>query len=467
MLRKALATLPPTLNQTYDHILCAISEEDSKYAMRILRWLMFSLRPLCIEEVAEVAAIDISRSPAFDPDEVLEDPLDVLSICSSLVTLTTVSKSDTHDRPRNSRRLVALAHYSVKEYLVSDWIKHGEAKRYSLEATACHNAIAQGCLRYLHQFQQPNMRPSDIIDKFALSRYSATGMEYHIQMANHKIKQSRRPVLDFFSSANPAYENWIQLHDHDKMFDWDRLSPEGCDMPRPLSCAAMMGIRHVVEILLEAGANPNEDHESVLQAAVIGEDEEIVEMLLKRGANVNDTFPCDVYDTALHAAISGCNEDMVKILLDADADPNAQSGRSGNVLQYAVCECMDDDDIGIIKLLLGKGANINAQGGEFGYALQAASWFGYEKIVELLLDEGAKVNAQGGEYGNALQAASHDGHERIVKTLLDKGANVNAQGGKYGNALQAGIVGGHEQVVKMLIEAGAENKKTIVTVPVT
>ena len=89
MLRKSLATLPRTLDQTYDRILCAISDEYSDYAMRILKWLTFSARPLSIEEVAEAVAIDVARNPAFDRDEVLEDPLEAMNICSSLVTVTT------------------------------------------------------------------------------------------------------------------------------------------------------------------------------------------------------------------------------------------------------------------------------------------------------------------------------------------------------------------------------------------
>jgi hypothetical protein len=36
MLRKSLASLPQTLDQTYDRILTAIVEEDSAYAMRML-----------------------------------------------------------------------------------------------------------------------------------------------------------------------------------------------------------------------------------------------------------------------------------------------------------------------------------------------------------------------------------------------------------------------------------------------
>ena len=58
MLRKSLATLPRTLDQTYDRILIAIGEEYSEYAMRILQWLTFSARPLSVEEVAERSAAE-------------------------------------------------------------------------------------------------------------------------------------------------------------------------------------------------------------------------------------------------------------------------------------------------------------------------------------------------------------------------------------------------------------------------
>ncbi|RYO17084.1 hypothetical protein AA0111_g11220, partial [Alternaria arborescens] len=134
MLRKSLASLPRTLDQTYDRILSAISDEHSNYAIRILQWLTFSARPLSVEEVAEVVAIDVARDPAFDRDEVLEDPLEVLDICSSLVTITT---NEVDRRSGSAQRIVALAHYSVQEYLVSDRIRQGLAKQYSMQETAC------------------------------------------------------------------------------------------------------------------------------------------------------------------------------------------------------------------------------------------------------------------------------------------------------------------------------------------
>jgi hypothetical protein len=59
-----------------DRILCTINKNVCEYAVRILQWLAFSTRPLRVEEIAEVVAIDPERDPAFEPQEVLEDPLE-------------------------------------------------------------------------------------------------------------------------------------------------------------------------------------------------------------------------------------------------------------------------------------------------------------------------------------------------------------------------------------------------------
>ncbi|KAF2006879.1 hypothetical protein P154DRAFT_420933, partial [Amniculicola lignicola CBS 123094] len=143
-LLSALDSLPPDLDETYNRILGAIKGDDIIYAVRILRWLTFSLEPLSLLEVAEVVALDADRHPAFDRDEVLEDHSDILSICSSLVT-TTVSRF-------RKEPVVLLAHYSVKEYLVSGRILDSEAKMYGMENALCHSTIAKCCIGYLLQF---------------------------------------------------------------------------------------------------------------------------------------------------------------------------------------------------------------------------------------------------------------------------------------------------------------------------
>src|ERR1700722_15209906 len=74
MLRKALASLPKTLDETYARILCSIDEEHKENALKILQWLCYSARPLHIEEIAEVITVNIEDSPRFDPDRRLLEP---------------------------------------------------------------------------------------------------------------------------------------------------------------------------------------------------------------------------------------------------------------------------------------------------------------------------------------------------------------------------------------------------------
>ena len=211
MLRKSLASLPRTLDQTYDRILSAISDEHSNYAIRILQWLTFSARPLSVEEVAEVVAIDVARDPAFDRDEVLEDPLEVLDICSSLVTITT---NEVDRRSGSAQRIVALAHYSVQEYLVSDRIRQGLAKQYSMQETACQSAITRGSLKYLMQLQQ--LLERETLQVFALARYSAEFWSSHLRKTRDKGEQASQLAASLMAKEEPAYLNWIRLHDPDR-----------------------------------------------------------------------------------------------------------------------------------------------------------------------------------------------------------------------------------------------------------
>ena len=81
-----------------------------------------------LKEIVEIVALDPEREVPFDRDEILEDPLEVLDICSSLVSTTTVSVKEYNegsdeeysDRHNTTAQAVVLAHYSVQEYLTSD-----------------------------------------------------------------------------------------------------------------------------------------------------------------------------------------------------------------------------------------------------------------------------------------------------------------------------------------------------------
>ncbi|CAN9361213.1 unnamed protein product [Alternaria alternata] len=448
LLRESLASLPRTLDQTYDRILTAISEEHSEYAMRILQWLTFSAQPLSVEEVAEVVAIDVARDPAFDRDEVLEDPLEALDICSSLITITT---NGADERSGSAQRIVALAHYSVQEYLVSDRIEQGLAKQYSMQEAACQSTITRGTLKYLMQLQQPLER--ETLRVFALARYSAEFWSSHLRKTGDEMEQISQLTMGLLAREEPAYLNWLRLHDPDRPWEEPNLEKSADNIPMPLYYAALLGFSTVTRLLLNKGAEINAQgghYGNALQAASEGGHEQVVKTLLDAGAEVNAQG--GHYGNALQAASEGGHEQVVKTLLDAGAEVNAQGGDYGNALQAASEGGYEQ----VVKTLLDAGAKVNAQGGYYGNALQAASIGGHEQVVKMLLDAGAKVNAQGGHYDNALQAASIGDHKQVVKMLLSAGAKVNAQGGDYGNTLQAASIGGHEQVVKTLLDAGAK-----------
>ncbi|PSN64889.1 HET-domain-containing protein [Corynespora cassiicola Philippines] len=285
MLHRSLATLPQTLDQTYDRILTAISEEYTEYAMRILQWLTFSARPLSVEEIAEVVAIDVARDPAFDRDEVLEDPLEALNICSSLVTITT-NGADGRSRP--AQQIVALAHYSVQEYLVSDRIRQGSAKQYSMQEAECQSAITRGSLKYLMQL--PQLSERETFRTFALARYSAEFWSSHLRKTGDRGEQASQLAASLMAKEKPGYLTWIRLHDPDCAWEGPRFEKSLDSVPMPLYYAAMLGFSITTGLLLDKGAEVNAQgglYGNALQAASAEGYEQVIKTLLNAGAEVN------------------------------------------------------------------------------------------------------------------------------------------------------------------------------------
>ena len=112
-LRHALEELPKSLDETYKRILNEINNANRVHAYRLLQCLAVALRPLRVEELAEVLAFDLTTGgmPKLNADWRWEDQEEaVLSACSSLVSVIIDDGS----------RVVQFSHFSVKEFLTSD-----------------------------------------------------------------------------------------------------------------------------------------------------------------------------------------------------------------------------------------------------------------------------------------------------------------------------------------------------------
>ena len=166
MLRSTLNSLPETLDDTYRNMLASIKPELEDFARRVLNLLCFSARPIEVTELIEALAIVVNGDTGgFDAGNKLSGADDLLKICPGMIRILGPATSD-YDPPssargqgfselsisrrvwRSDRRIVSLAHFSVREYLVSDYVLRS-SPLFHLRPSESHLWISQLCLVYL------------------------------------------------------------------------------------------------------------------------------------------------------------------------------------------------------------------------------------------------------------------------------------------------------------------------------
>lgn len=452
-LRKAINSLPKDLDSTYERILCSIDDESRDHAINILHWLVYSARPLLLEEVAEIVAIDVGGDPRFDIERRFQDPWDVMTICPSLFTI--VDRS-VHGFDGEARKpMVRLSHFSVKEYLISTRIGQGQAKSYSIREIEANNLIAETCLAYLLQFNQPEFPSQSILAEFPLIAYAARYWFDHLRLVEEAEGIALPLDLDQLLREENVFLNSIRFSDPDKHGDPCMLK-EKYMLASPLYYASAFGLIQWATLLIERGADVNAKtggQSTALQVAVQKGHENLVLLLIRRGADVHaEGGPWG--DALQIASVHGLFR-IAQLLIDHGANVNATRGELGYALQAA-----SGPRFIITKQRFVNRAKIHADGCNYDNALQAASMYGAIEVASLLLEHGADVNAQGGGYGSALQAASANGHAKIVALLLDHGADVNTRGGKLGSALHIALHDmssfGSVEIAGLLLDKGAD-----------
>jgi hypothetical protein len=142
-LRRTLEELPKSLDETYKRILNQINNANQAHAYRLLQCLAVALRPLRLEELAEVLAFDLTTSgiPKLNTDWRWEDQEAVLSTCSSLVSIIVDDGS----------RVVQFSHFTVKEFLTSDRLATCMEKvsEFHIPIEPSHAILARACLGVL------------------------------------------------------------------------------------------------------------------------------------------------------------------------------------------------------------------------------------------------------------------------------------------------------------------------------
>ena len=449
-----------------------------------------------LEEVVEVLAIDweVDKKPTFDLAFRLPNPLDLLAICSSLVTLEESMLVSQDASTPQKRTLVKLAHSSVRDYLISDRIVTSPAADYALNEALSHSFITQCCLIYLLQFTGP-LHPRSALT-FPLVQYAARFWTHHFQAAGVRDRENLEDMaFTLLTSHQVPYISWWRFYDPDRPWlaeqsyddlveaDWSPLycmslvglsqlckrllaanadpNAEGGLYSYPLLAACKNGHQNVVELLLKSKANPNvrgSQAMTPLTAAASGGHLQIVKSLLSYGAKVNQSTKLSVRreDTALNPAARNGHERVVQILLDAGADPNSYDRKGGKGPPIVEAALNGHDTI--VRQLLPSSS-------QFGIcqAMIGAARNGHDVVVRLLIETTTNP-------GLNLSCAARVGAYDMVSRLIHEGAEVNVKFMQeeplWDSALSSAINGGHELIIQQLIAEGACYKPDMLSLAV-
>jgi ankyrin repeat protein len=516
----ALRSLPVGLNATYERMLDRIDQCDRKEASTMLNWLSFALQTLTLGELQEARLINPENggSVAWDDPGSMEDiieilgdlihveePLDVITPGGSRWKSKDGRDWVAFDSYRNYARLhggdpssdifcpddlpssdrtelynawrqqegrqfarIRLAHFSVKEYLVSAHVESTLFHDLPFHGPRSQRFLAESCLAYLRNYSNRSESSWSAQD---IATYPLLNYAVHNWVSHTDVH---------YDTALP--NEIVLLRDCKAREDWLRArygtynSADGA-----LYCACLLGHRACVEELIQLGEPVNivSDRglsQSALQIASEAGHLEIVELLIGAGGDVDwiSTNSYDLGATALYKAAFQGHEEIVATLLKAGANiqPVMHTLRSGfgmSALHAASAHGHTD----IVKQLINAGSDVNlvgcldplAAGESTAYApmisaLHTASTNGHGEIVSILLDAGADINVI--SYPSAdcictpLCAAAEAGDLGIVATLLAAGAVISEFPMRHRHPLIAAIENGHVGVVAALIEVGAE-----------
>ena len=411
-LRSTLEELPKSLDETYKRILNDINNANRTHAFRLLQCLTVALRPLRVEELAEVLAFDLTTagSPKLNADWRWEDQEEaVLSACSSLVSVIIDDGS----------RVVQFSHFSVKEFLTSNRLAScmEEVSQFHIPIEPSHAILAQACLGVLLCLDDTTTE--DSAKRIPLYRYAAEYWVGHAHVAY--MEPGIKDAMDyFFDMDNPHFSTLARI-EHGSDLLKVSIYEEPAGVPRsaaPLYFAAWKGLRGLVEHLIIK--DPQQVNQlggflgTPLHASVCEGHIKVSQLLFAHGADINSRC-ADYYTPLHHASIRGYLR-IVKWLLDQGAEVGAKLKGGFTPLHFAT----RDGHLQVCRILLEHNAEVNSREVNGWTPLHYASMRDEEGsaiIVRLLLDYGADVQLRDDEGRTASEVADGPEREEIVQIL--------------------------------------------------
>lgn len=411
----ALQSLPVGLNATYERMLDRIDQHDRREAVAMLKWLSFAKHALTLGELQEARLInpELEGSVAWDDPGSIDDIVEILGdlihvegpfdVSAKRVRWKGAQERDwlAYDSYRDYVRAhggnpsdgisspgnfpagertdlynawwseegqkfarVQLAHFSVKEYLVSAHARQDLFEDLPFNEAAAQRYLAQSCLTYLLQYSKVNEECWCAQDnlKYPLLGYAARNWVSHVDAHDE----------------NALPHEIALLRDSKARSDWLNARYGICNTAdEALHCASELGHMACVKALLDLGEPANSD--------------------------------------SLMSAILGGHADLVTLLIKAGIDVNA---RAGNVSALGLAAA--NGHVLIVEALLGAGALTGFDDYLGHTALMIASAEGYIDVVQTLVDEAFGQPGAIPGFEQAIDLAAKEAHVDIEQMLLDQ-----------------------------------------------
>ena len=425
--RRFLDELPESLDETYERILMEVKKPNRDHAQRLLQCLVVAIRPLEVEELAEVLAIDFddAKMPKLNASWRWEDQeRALLTSCSSLIVIV-----DTGDS-----RVVQFSHFSVKEYLTSARLgtSSQDVSRYHIALKPAHTILAQACLSVLLQLDDDD-EPGDVEKIGPLAKYSA---QYWVRHAQFEDVVSCIKGMEYLFDLDKSYFTaWRQLYDIDvepsfesvfSRLNYFTLTPPA---DTPLYYAALCGFADLAEqLIIKYPQHVNTIGGFYLTpavAALAGRHFELARLLHRNGSSMEprDNFE----DTPLHRAAHNQDLEMVQVLLDYGVVVDSPNKYGFTPLYYATLNghrtsTLDGhrNTASIVRLLIERGADPNPRSFGGHTPLHRASLYGRIEIARILIEHGANAGVKDHEGKTPLDIAEGDEMRNLLVEVSAK-----------------------------------------------
>ena len=467
-IRNALADLPETLDGTYERTLREIKKANWEFAHRLLQFVAVAIRPLRVEELAELLAFDFKAGsiPKFHEDWRLVDPIHaVLSTCPSFLAIV--------DENYPGHKVVQFSHFSVKEFLTSARLAKSNdiiLRRYHISETPAHTVAARACLGYLLHLDKDVTRYS--LRNLPFAEYSA---EYWVSHARvEDVSQNVKDGLkELFDQSKPHLAICIWICDP-SLSSWEMRQSEWCQSERPsrlrktpLQYVVFWDLHSIVELLVnehsqDVNSRDFNDATPLHLASEIGR-LEVARTLIEHGARVSARNK-DGW-TPLHLASQEGRLEVAHMLIEHGADVSAQnfdgqtplhlvSPSHRNRVQFH--GLVDSGRPQVAQMLIKHGADVSAQDKVGEVPLHRASQAGWLGVARILIELGADVSVHNKDGQTPVHLAVRAGQLEVARILIECGTSVSARNKDGHTPLHLASKAGWLEVARMIIERGAD-----------